>query len=111
MADERRAEQTSFRNQMSAFQDGKDMRQTRREAIQDVVESLQQKIQSLQQELQDLDGEDAADDNKAMQLQSEYRVMTEQWRRTQKTLENRILAAVSEMVRLHLRSLAALISV
>ena len=40
MADERLAEQASFENQMSAFQNGKDMRETRRKAIQRTVESL-----------------------------------------------------------------------
>ena len=98
MANERLAEQTSFENQMSAFQNRRYERQTRRKAIQE--------------ELQDLDKEDETDNNKAVQLQSEYHDVTEQWERTQQTFQAQVLAAISpQMVRIHLQYLAALISV
>ena len=105
MADERFAEQASFEKQMSAFRIGKDERQTRREAIQDMVKSLQE-------ELQHLDEQDETDNDKAMRLQREHRGMTEQWRQTQQALKDRLSAAISpQMVHIHLRHLAALISV
>ena len=105
IADQRLAEQASFKKQMSAFQNGKDMRQIQRKAIQDEVKSLQEKLQAL-------DEEDATDDNKAMQLQSEYHGVTEQWRQTQQRWEAQLSAAISpQVVRIHLRHLAALISV
>ena len=89
MADEWLAEQASFKKQMSAFQNGKDMRQTRRKAIQE--------------ELQELDEQDKTDNDKATRLQREYDDVTEQRRRNQQTLQDRLAAISSQMVRIHLR--------
>jgi predicted nucleic acid-binding Zn-ribbon protein len=88
IADGLLAEKASFEKQISAFQIGKDERQTRREAIQ-------HKVKRLQEELQHLDKQDKTDDGKAIRLQSEYRSKTEQWRETQKALEDRLSAAIS----------------
>ncbi len=105
MADQRLADQASFKNQMSAVQNRKDMRQIQKKTIQDELETLRKKLQAL-------DEEDATDNNKAMQLQSEYDGVTEQWRQTQQRWQDRLSAAISpQMVRIHLRYLAALISV
>ena len=69
-------------------------------------------VKSLQEELQHLDEQDETDNDKAMRLQREHRGMTEQWRQTQQALKDRLSAAISpQMVHIHLRHLAALISV
>ena len=105
MADEQLAERKSFEEQMTAFLIGKHERQTRREAIQD-------QVQGLQEELRVLDEQDKTGNDKARRLRSEYRGITEQQRRDQQTLQDRLLAAIPpQMVRLHLRYLTVLISV
>lgn len=94
IANRQLADRSAFKEKMSALQNGKDMRQERRVAIQDEIRTLEQKMQSFQRKLHDLDGEDAADDKEGTRLKSDYNDAKAKWKRTQEEWEAKLSAMV-----------------
>ncbi|KAK3305057.1 uncharacterized protein B0T15DRAFT_187976 [Chaetomium strumarium] len=93
IADRQCTERSAFEQQMSTLRNEKETRQGQRKAIQE-------KIKSLQEELQDLDRQDDMDNNKAIQLQSEYNAVKRRWEQTQQEWKARLSAAVPPMERI-----------